>query len=65
MIIGKHGNLSSAFLQILNLITKSLASRHYNYYCIAPHHPQGMFELEINRRWGLTAARAWERLLIK
>jgi hypothetical protein len=23
-----------------------------------------MFKLEINRRWGLTAARAWARLLI-
>jgi hypothetical protein len=24
-----------------------------------------MFEREINRRWGLTAARAWARLLIE
>jgi hypothetical protein len=65
LIIGKHGNLSSAFLHIRYLITKSLASRHCNYYCFAPHHSQGMFECEINRRWGLTAARAWARLLIE
>jgi hypothetical protein len=26
---------------------------------------QGMFKLEINRRWGLTTARAWARLLIE
>jgi hypothetical protein len=30
----------------------------------APHHAQGMFKLEINRRWGPTAARAWARLFI-
>jgi hypothetical protein len=24
-----------------------------------------MFKLEINRRWGITAARAWARLLIE
>jgi hypothetical protein len=24
-----------------------------------------MFKIEINRRWGLTAARVWARLLIK
>jgi hypothetical protein len=34
-------------------------------YCIAPHHAQGMFKREINRRWGLIAARAWARLLIE
>jgi hypothetical protein len=45
LIIGKDGNLSSAFLHIRDLITKSLASRHCNYYCIAPHHSQGMFNL--------------------
>jgi hypothetical protein len=65
LIIGKHGNLSSAFLHSRDLITKSLASRHCNYYCIAPHHSQGMFKPEINRRWRLTAARAWARLLIE
>jgi hypothetical protein len=58
LIIGKHGNLSSALLHIRNLIAKSLSSRHCNYYCIAPHHAQGMFKCEINRRLGLTAARA-------
>jgi hypothetical protein len=62
LVIGKHGNLSSAFLYIRDLITKSLASRHCNYYFIAPHHAQGIFKREINRRWGLTAARAWVRL---
>jgi hypothetical protein len=45
LIIGKHGNLSSAFLRIRDLITKSLASRHCNFYCIAPHHAQGMFNV--------------------
>jgi hypothetical protein len=64
LIIGKNGNLSLAFLHIRDLNAKSLASRHCNYYCIAPHHAQGMFKREINRRWGLTAARAWARLLI-
>jgi hypothetical protein len=64
-IIGKHGNLSSAFLRIRDLITKSLVSRHCNYYCIAPHHAQGMFKREMNRRWGLTAACAWARFLIE
>jgi hypothetical protein len=65
LIIGKHWSLSSAFLHIRDLITKSLASRHRNYYCIAPHHAQGMFKREINYRWGLTAAREWARLLIE
>jgi hypothetical protein len=65
LIIGKHGNLSSSFLRIRDLIAKSLASRHCNYYCIAPHHAQGMFKREIDRRWELTAARAWARLLIE
>jgi hypothetical protein len=65
LIIGKHGNLSSAFLHIRDLIAKSLASRHCNYYCIAPHHAQGMLKCEINRCWGLTAARASAHLLIK
>jgi hypothetical protein len=65
LIIGKHGNLSSVFLHIRDLITKSLACRHCDYYCIAPHHAKGMFKREINRRWGLTATRAWARLLIE
>jgi hypothetical protein len=65
LIIGEHGNLSTASLRIRDLIAKPLASRHRNYYCIAPHHAQGMFKREINRRWGLVAARAWARLLIE
>jgi hypothetical protein len=65
LIIGKHRNLSSAFLHIRDLIAKSLVNRHCNYYCIAPHHAEGMFKREINRRWGLIAARAWVRLLIE
>jgi hypothetical protein len=65
LITGKHKNLLSAFLRIHDLITKSLANRYCNYYCIAPHYAQGMFEVEINRRWKLTAARAWARLLIQ
>jgi hypothetical protein len=64
LIIGRHWNLSSAFLRIRDLITKSLANRHCNYYFIAPHHAQGIVTLEVNRRLGLAAARAWARLLI-
>jgi hypothetical protein len=64
-IIGKHGNHSSALLRVRDLIIKSLANRHCSYHCIAPHHSQGMFKIEVNRRWELTAARAWENLLIE
>jgi hypothetical protein len=55
--------LSSAVIRIRNLITKSLAKQHFNYCSIAPHHAQGIFKLEVNRRWGLTAAKEWARLL--
>jgi hypothetical protein len=48
-----------------DLITESLASRNCNYYCIAPRDAQGIFKLEINFHWGLTAARAWAPLLIE
>jgi hypothetical protein len=65
LVIGKHGILSSAFLRIRDLITKSLANRHCNYYCIVPEHAQGMFKREIMRRPELTAARAWANLLIE
>jgi hypothetical protein len=65
LIIGEHGTHSSVFLHIRDLITKSPASRHCNYYCITPHHLQGMFKREINRHWGLTAARAWAPLPIE
>jgi hypothetical protein len=36
LVIGKHGDLSLAFLRILDLITKSLLNQHFNYYCIVP-----------------------------
>jgi hypothetical protein len=60
----KHGNLSSAFLCIRDLITKYLANQHCKYYSIASYHAQGKFKLEINRRWRLAAARVWTSLLI-
>jgi hypothetical protein len=59
LVIGKHGNLSSALLRFRDFITKSLANQHSNHYSIAPHHAKGMF-----RRWGLTVAEARARFVI-
>jgi hypothetical protein len=64
LVIGKHGNLSSAFICICDLITKSLANQHYRFCNIAPRNAQGIFNFEINRRWRMAIGRAWIRLLI-
>jgi hypothetical protein len=42
----------------------SLANQHCNYNSTLPPQAPGIFKLEINRSWGLTAARTWARLLI-
>jgi hypothetical protein len=40
------------------------AKQHFSYFYTAPRHARGMFELGINRRWGLISAKAWACLLI-
>jgi hypothetical protein len=52
------------FLYIRDLNTSSLAGQHFNFYSAALPQARAIFEPDINRRWGLAAARTWAQLLL-